>query len=194
MCDVSWQPAIQYKNIQKDFCGLNSRYVNMFTGQASSRHAGPGICVYACELSVMLMQCDPCQRKRQTPSRNRRSPDWPLLHAHSGTAPLWRYYGLQRALFWLELWEVCVSLEWIMRIINNQVCVFGCERCLGCAKCRGAKATRGSHWTEREGSREDLYSSKGGVPGQTVPIIKMLTTSQRSTVSPALNFPFDMQM
>ncbi len=111
---------------------------------------------------------------------------------HSSTAPLRRYYGFQRAIFWLVLkTPLIISLEWMMRIINNQVCA--CSD--GSFVCSAAK------WTGRRPLKAHMKmieraarrtwakkcSSKWGVPRLTVPLIKMLTPCTRSTVSPVLH-------
>lgn len=131
------------------------------------------------------MQCDPSQR-----TQSRQSMDWPPT-PHSCTSPLWRYHCFQRVIFWLVLkMSLFISLEWMMRIINNQA---GARLDVSVV-CGGAKWTGRRPLTahikmiERAARRTrakhpEKCSSKWGVPRPTVPLIKMLTPSEWGAVS-----------
>lgn len=114
----------------------------------------------------------------------------PLLHIpappHCGDI-----MGFQRVIFWLVLkMSLFISLEWMMRVINNQVCA-----CLDVSVvCGGAKWTgwrplkahikmiERAAWSTGAKNPEKCFS-KWGVPRLTVPLIKMLTPREWSAVS-----------
>lgn len=89
--------------------------------------------------------------------------------------------------------SLIISLKWMMRIITNQVHVFGCECCLGAAKWTGRRPLKAHMETTEKAEWRiwakypEKYSSKWGVPGPTVQLIKMSTPSQWSAVSPVLH-------
>ena len=103
----------------------------------------------------MVMQCDPSQRTCRLPEQT--EPGLTPV-THSSTAPLRRYFGFQRAILCLVLkTSLIISLEWMMMIINNQVCeCLGVSVVCGAAKYTERKAAQGSYENDREGSVEDL--------------------------------------
>lgn len=148
------------------------------------------LCSYVCEMSVMSIKSDPSWR-----TQSRQSTDWPPS-SHSSTSLLQRYYGFQRVIFWLDLkMSLFISLEWMMRITNNQLCACA-VKLNGQGKSHSRlilKWQTGQH-EGPEPKNQEKHFSKWGVLRLTVPLIKMLTPREWSTVSSAAHFPFGTQM
>lgn len=87
-----------------------------------------------------------------------------------------------------------ISLEWMMRIINNQVCAcLDVSVVCGAAKWTGRRPLKAhikmierAAWRSRAKNPEKCFS-KWGVPRLTVPLIKMLTPCEWSAISPVLH-------